>query len=732
MKCPPFPLSPLAAMLGLMVALPVAAQSPAPESAVVPGVVAPKEKAARLPSVITKALREQAASNYTIQNASSATGLDLSLRETPQSISVVTSRQISEQASHTVDETMARLPGVYRQTWGSPSSGYNTFMSRGYSIDNYLIDDANMQSLANTQALNNVDSAIYESVNLVRGATGVISGTGEPGGVIELIRKKPTAERRVSVEAGAGSWKHYRTVVDASGALNESRSLRGRLVAALDDGGEWQRGAKQHRGSFWGVVEHDLTPSTVLTVGLQHDQSRTTGSAMHSFEAYYGDDQGGYHLMPFGARDNAAARWSFRNARRTELSTRLEHELDSGWQFNVRYSYVDGRSEQLYGIAGTYNVRASGAARLAAGHWERAPKEHLLDVSLRGTYPLLGRHHDVKLGFNHNQLDDFDNPQSEREFVSVPNLFAYTGDIAQPAFPERGHGGDKSRMTSIYAVTNLSLTDRWSVLVGSRLVRWDAQSRQIYTNFRLEEQKESSIFTPYLGSVYALNDWLSVYGSYSTIFKPQSAVDVDYRRLDPEEGRQIEAGLKGEWFGGKLNGTATFFDIRKDNLAQSAGRREDGTAYFQAVDGGKTRGWELMLSGEVQPGWVLSAGYAHARSKDASGTRINRERPASMMQLNTSWDIDDRWTVGGGMRWQSEMLDSRIDEKSRGKPALVREALTQKSYGVVDLMASYRFSRQLGLRLNVGNVLGKKYLTAPGSLGFGAPRHAMLTLKYDF
>ncbi len=735
MKLPPFKPSAAATLVGLVLSMPVQIQSQERESSSEESgssstheAIAQKETAARLPGVITKALREQAASNYTIQNASSATGLDLSLRETPQSVSVVTSRQISEQGSTTVDDTLELLPGIYRQTWGSPSAGYNNFISRGYTIDNYLIDDANMQSLANTQALNNVDSAIYESVNLVRGATGMISGTGDPGGAIELIRKKPTAERRLSVEAGVGSWNHYRTVVDASGALNERRSLRGRLVVALDDGGEWQRRAEQHRGSFWGVVEYDLSPSTVLTLGLQHDQSRTTGSAMHSFESYYGDEASGYQLMPFGPRGNAAANWSFRNARRTELSSRLEHELDNGWQFNLRYSYVDGRSEQLYGIAGTNNVRANGAARLAAGHWERAPKEHLLDVSLRGRYPLLGRHHDFKLGFNHNQLDDFDNPQSEREFVAIANLFAYTGDVEQPVFTAMGNGGDKSKMTSIYAVTNLHLTDRWSMLAGARLLRWEAQSRQIYTNFALEEQKDSAILTPYFGTVYALNDWLSVYGSYSTIYKPQSNVDVDYQHLDPEEGRSVEAGLKGEWFGGKLNATATLFDIRKDNMAERAGQRDDGSAYYRAVDGSKTQGWELMLSGELRPGWVVSAGYARTRSKDASGLRINTDQPSNMALLNTSWVVGERWTVGGGVRWQSETIDSLAE----GQSDFVRAALTQKSYAVVDLMANYRFNRQLGVRLNIGNLFDEEYLTAAGSLGYGAPRNAMLSLKYDF
>lgn len=728
----PFTLRPLAAAIGLVLAMPAWAQQNAADND------AAARSTTTLSPIITRALanERESAINYTTPNSTAATGLNLSLRETPQSVSVVTARQIEDQGTTTVDETLALLPGVFHRTWGNRSAGYNSYLSRGYEIDNYLIDGANLFGFDDSQSKNNTDSAIYESINFVRGATGLASGIGDPGGVIEFVRKKPTVDRRASLEVGAGSWRHYRTMLDASGALNDDHSLRGRVVVALDDGGEWQRRAKQHRGTFWGVLEYDLAPATLLTVGLQHDQERSTGSSMHSFNPFYGDLKNGFRPMPFGPRDNASARWAYRNAHRTELSTRLEHELANGWHVNARYSYATGENRQLYGIAGTFGVQSDGSARLVGGYWEHAPKEHILDLSVTGDYAWLGRGQAFKLGLSYNHMDDFDTPQFDREIVPVANIFTYDGTIDQPVFTDRGRGGDKKRMASLYGVTNVYFTDRWSVLLGTRLVNWKSSNRMLYNDFATVEQKESAIFTPYLGTVLKLNGWLSAYGSYSTIFKPQENEDINRHRLDPEEGAAIELGLKGQWMDGKLNAAASVFQTRKDNVASQAGRRDDGTSYYVAVDGAKARGVELMVQGEPRKGWLLTAGYTHVRSKDAEGRYLDADWPVNMFTLSSSHDLTDRFTVGGDLQWQSKMLGAQAYDIPDGATAedarIINEADTQKAYALVNLSARYRFDRHLSVRVNLGNVFDKRYRTSASSLSFGAPRNIMATLRYDF
>ena len=243
-----------------------------------------------------------------------------------------------------------------------------------------------------------------------------------------------------------------------------------------------------------------------MTFGLQHNQSYSTGSAMHGFDTYYGNDAAGYRLTPFGPRDNAAAKWNYIRARRSELFTRLDHELANGWQIDARYSYTFSKREQRYGVAGTFNIQPNGAARLNSGHWEYTPKEHLADISLSGKYPLLGREQTFKIGVNFNHYDDYHNPLSRRVQQPVANIFTYHGEGTIPATPTVGYGGNKNRMASLYGSTGIDLTDRWHILAGASLTHWKSDERNIYTAFKNQSQKENAIFTPYLGVGYDITD----------------------------------------------------------------------------------------------------------------------------------------------------------------------------------------------------------------------------------
>lgn len=508
---------------------------------------------------------EQGASenNYTLPANSTATGLDLSLRQTPQSVSIITARQLDDQQANTLGQALDQTPGIYHRTWGNTNSGYNIYLSRGYTLDNYRIDGASRQGMNGAQAINNSDSAIYESLSLVRGATGLASGTGEPGGVLELTRKRPTREARTSIEAGGGNWSHVRTVLNSSGALNRDGSLRGRGIAAYDHGGDWQHRAKQDRGTLYGILEYDLTPDTTLTLGLQHNQMRARGSVMIGYENYYGDPAHGYRFTPFGPRDNAGTRWSYNKSRSSEIFTRVNHRLNENWQLDAQYSYSFGKREQEYGVVGSVAVQHDGTARLTSGYWEHAPKEHNLDLNISGKYPLWGREHELKIGASYNHYDDYHNPLYARNVTPGGNIFTFQGDIAHVAYPYKGIGGEKSHSASLYASTNLHLTDRWSILAGTRLTHWQANKRDHYNNFKTETQKENAILTPYLGTSYDLSDWLSAYASYSTIYKPQDKEDQNHRRLDPEQGSTYEIGLKGEWLDGKLGANLALYQGRK-------------------------------------------------------------------------------------------------------------------------------------------------------------------------
>ena len=665
--------------------------------------------------------------NYTVADSSAATGLNLSLKDTPQTVTVITARQIDNQNLLDLKDIIKQSPGVHRRTYGNGNTGYNSYVTRGYDIDNFRIDGANRLHLSKSQALNTVDSAIYEAATLVRGSTGLAGGLGEPGGTIEFTRKKPDADKHTSIEAGTGNWQHYRSVIDTTGALNSDASLRGRAIIAHDRGGEWQHRAEQHRTTLYGTLEYDLSPDTTLNAGVQYSDANSKHSAMHSYDTSYGNKESGYRPTGFGPRANSAADWSYRKARHGEIFAHLKHRFANDWTLRANYSYSTGKREQLYGIAGTYGIQPDGSARLVGGYWEFAPKEHAIDIAIDGHYTLFGRTHDLSAGISYNHFDDDNNPQYERKQLPVANIFTFNGNIARPDFEYKGNGGIQSRLATLYGSTRLNLTDQWTLVAGARLANWHSKERNIYTNFAATEQKENAILTPFIGTTYALTGHLSAYASYSTIYKPQSALDIHKKRLDPESGSTLEAGLKGEWQDGRLNASAAIFELRKDNLAVVAGKDSNGDNYYRDEDGTKGRGLEAAIGGEILPGWQISASYAHVKIKDQNGKRLKEDMPAHQIKLFTTHDINDAWTIGANLNWQSAINEYRLSPADN-----VREEYAQKAYATVDLMSAWHPVRNIRIAVHANNIFNKHYKTNGGAHSYGAPRNIMATLRYTF
>lgn len=696
-----------------------------------PLAAAQQSEPATLSPVVISAERSPE-TNYTIPSSISATGLDLSLRETPQSISVTTQKRMEEQQLNSVSEAIAHTPGIYFQKYGNSADGYHYYVSRGYAIDNLNIDglDASGDGSGYGLSLHNTDSAIYESLSVVRGSTGLRNGLGDPGGNIQMQRKRPSAETQISIEAGAGSWGHYRTVLDANGALNEGGSLRGRAVAVYDRGGLWQHRARQDGKTLYGILEYDITPQTMATVGLQMSDIHSKHSATGSFATYYGDEDNGYHLTTFKPRDNNAAAWSYGKRRKNEIFTRLEHNFNDDWKLSAAYSYRFGKSNNLYGMGGTYDIKADGSAQLVTIKEQFHPKEHSFDLHLDGKYPLFNREHEFQIGINHNDYRDGTNAKYDtRADDPIDNIYSYIrdGKIERPENDHLGYGTNKKQTSSLYGATRIHINDDWAVLAGARLTNWKRTGYDFRNDYIPRVRKENGVFTPYLGLTYNFTDNLTAYTSYSAIYKPQDNKDKNDNQLDPEKGATYELGVKGAWFDDRLNASAAVFEVRKDNLAVKDGEHPDGSEYYRAENRTKGRGWELTLSGEPLPDWRLDASYTRTKIEDREGGRLKTDVPLHLIKLYTNYDINEQWSIGGGVNWQSKIYAASEIEDPIGK-----KANTQKAYATVDLSAQYRPSKNLRFALNANNIFDQTYKTIPDGLSFGAPRNIMATVRYDF
>ncbi|MEG0413884.1 MAG: TonB-dependent siderophore receptor [Comamonas sp.] len=662
--------------------------------------------------------------SYTPGAIATATRLVLTPRETPQSVSVVTRQVMDDFGLNAIDDVMRHTPGITVSTYDTERTNY---YSRGFSIVNFQYDGIPMTrnsaySAGNTQT----DMAIYDRVEVLKGATGLLTGSGDPGATINLVRKKPTREFGGHATLSAGSWQNYRGELDISGALNESGSIRARGVATYQDKQSFMDRYERKTGVLYGIVEVDLTPGTLLTVGADRQDNKPTASTWGGIPLL--DSNGSFNAMPRSF--NNGANWShWDQYTRTTFAT-LEHNFDSGWVTKLQLNHqINGYDANLGAAAGGNPNPVTGAGvKMWRGQYIGRTTSDAADVYASGPFSLLGREHELVVGGSLAKRrwknDGYYNDNSGFN-GDVDNYYQWNGNVPAPVWNSTPDYTDDetTHESGIYTTARWNLRDDLKLITGGRFSN--------YKN-KVQEQEEKNVFTPYLGAVYDLNETYSVYASYSGIFKPQSAQNEKGRTLDPLEGKNYELGAKASFFGGRLNASAAVFQIQQDNFAvESGGTTPSGNPAYRAIQGVKTKGWEAEVSGQITPAWQIQAGYSHGVARKGD-ERVSTLTPANQFNLYTSYKLGGAMTgltLGGGARWQDKTWGT-ISVPTGGKTVH-----TVQDYWVLDAMARYQFNKQLSASLNIKNLLDKKYYTIfshYSTYTWGEPRSVNVSMTYKF
>lgn len=688
-----------------------------------------------LPTVQVKGIGKQTTTNYTIPASSAATGIRLTQRETPQSLSVVTEKQMDDQGLDTLQDVLKQTPGVFHSKMGNNVSGHSEFISRSQAIDSISVDGAPKflyDGKAIRRGTNNLDSALYEQVVVVRGASGLSNGgMGEPGGTVALERKKPTAKPAVSVEAGVGSWKHYRFVLDANHPLNADNTLRGRAILVSDHGGDYLPNTSRHNHTFYGILSYDLTPQTHWRLGTEIHRFRNTGSSPFSYLTVAGDPENNQPFKPFAAspRSNSSAKWAYGKENSAEIFTSINHEFENGWALNGNYSHTYGKSDAVSGIAGPFIIYPDYSAKFVAERDQAKYADQDFSLSLDGDYPLWGRKHEFNAGISYQYNKETPSYYEENEDGVVPDLRLFDGNFTKPAIPYLRDGFAHMKNLSVYGSTRFKLTDRLALIGGGRFVDWQYRYSSNRNDFA-DSRHKNKVFIPYLGASYDLNDNLTAYTSYTTIFRPQVRyLTKDGTALEPQRGKTYELGLKASWFEGRLNASASAFMNKRDHLGVVAGKFKNGKKYYRAADNTTTKGVELSVGGRLSDKWLLNASYAYSKLKNDSGNVVNPSYPAHLFKLFTAYDVTDRLNLGANVNWQSGT--NAYDEY---QPLTVagKEALTQRPYATLDLTAHYKIGKSTRIGLDFENVFNKRYRPMPDIHVYGMPRSLTATLKHTF
>lgn len=648
--------------------------------------------------------------SYATFSTSSSTRLNLTPQETPQAISVMTRQRLDDQHLTTVADALDAAPGIVVQHTTFGQDGPAVY-ARGSYLQNYQIDGVPTSStmspfLENTSA--------YDRIELVRGATGIMNGLGTPAATVNLIRKRPTAQARKAVTVEAGSQDRLGAGADLSGALNDSGSVRARLVADTSRRNAWVDRFRQDNRSFYGIAEIDAGDRTLVTAGFSHLSSDTQSPIMGR-PIFFGNGQ----RIPLGLADNSTPDWNYYNHRSTGVFASVEHYFDAGWVGKIEYGHTRYRYDAVVNsILGDIDAATGNGAQISPAHWESRLTQDTVDAYVSGQYSAFGRRHELIAGASLMQLRSAgpDYWVSD-DFVSSANIYQWAGSTAAPTFTDEGQVTSKERLKSLYASTRLSLGEATSLLLGTRLTHWTAERGNA-------AQRSEQVFVPYFGLVHALNDTWSLYGSYTKIFQPQTARTVRYSGqsvVDPEEGVGYEIGAKASFLEGRLNASANLYQSKVNNLAVW-----NPSAYrYEILGMTQTRGVEVEVNGDLSKGWRVSAGYATASTVDQNSERTLGYLPRRTAKLFTTKRLAGSWsrlTVGGGVSWQSAISGGGAFNHVQGSTAQV------------NLMARYEVDQRLSLSLNLTNALDKRYYSSVMSNygTYGAPRQFVVSAKYAF
>ena len=709
--------------------------------------------AATLPSVTVTGTatadgQTEGTESYTTASMSTATRLNLSMRETPQSVTVITRQRIQDQGLATVNDVVQTATGLTFRRFGPERA---SFYARGMYVDNIMYDGlpVGLDSSNLSQDLLATDMAIYDRVEIVRGAAGLVQGAGNPSAAINLVRKRPTDVPQVSLSASAGSWDRYRAELDASGPLSKDGSLRGRAVIATQDYGSYKRGESSDGQTFYGILEKDLGAATTLTLSALHQENRLHGNGFTGLPvARDGGDLG----LPRST--SYANDWEHWNKTTNSAFAGLDHRFDNGWRMHVSAYYAHADLD-MQGHYLNYNINTGKYGQLGARN-SHEEKQSSVDLYANGPFDVLGRTHELVLGASYRNIDFDGNSRQGLVLNSDLDLYDFDpGAVADPHIPLRDWMDARISQQSVYATTRLNLADRLKLILGGRLDWFNYRDTvNTYPNFTSNtpsvtannRYRVNNQLTKYAGIVYDLHDSHSLYASYTDIFKPQNYLDANNELLDPVVGQNYEIGIKGEYFDGALNASAAVFRMDQKNRAFRSTDQTQCASYpavtcYSAAGEVRSQGVEFELQGAITPNWQVSAGYTVAIAryrKDANpanvGALFDTDTPRHLFKLSTMYRMSGAlqgWRIGGSIYRQDAIYN-------KGTTSGVPFRISQGAYTVTDLVLGWQATPKLDLQLNVNNVFDKKYYNAlSGAVNFpsnvyGEPRNAMLTARYQF
>lgn len=659
------------------------------------------------------------------RKSSGATGLDLDAFDTPQSLSIINAETIETFGLSDINALLSMTPGVNVDAAETDRTYYN---ARGFDITSMHVDGIGLPF--GTLVVGDLDTFLYDKVEVIKGSNGLITGIGNPSGTVNYVRKRPTNELAGSTKFTVGDFGHRRAEVDVSTPLTESGSWAVRAVGAYTDGDSWLDHYANERvvGSI--IVDGQLTSDVTLTAGYTRQDNNSDGVLWGALPVIYNDGtQADYPVATSTTMD-----WTYWNTQSEETFVELGWQIGANWRLTAsgRHTDYEESSELFYIYSNTGLDKTTGLGLLSyPGKYDDTRESQVFDVNLQGSFEAWGQEHAVYVGASSARSDlESMAYNALTGFQPMPAFPGWTGkEVARPTFSAPYLAAHQDiDLNRIYGSTRLAITENVKVILGFSAVDYTNKGDSYGVSTNSDEDGSS----PYVGVTWELVKGLNAYASYSDIYQPQYVLGEDIQALGSAEGRSYEIGLKKTFDASLLS--LALFRTEQSNLQEfkeyGDGDGVDDTDYsddfnyaiYRGVDV-ESEGVEIEYNGALTDTLTLQAGATHLTLKDQHGEDARAFIPRNTVKMLLSWQPLERLTAGASLRWQDEIYFN----SGYGK-------IKQDGYAVVGLYGAYELLDDLTLSLNVDNLTDEKYFSSVKyeQAWYASPRAYSLSARWQF
>ncbi|WNF56688.1 TonB-dependent receptor [Pseudomonas sp. SG20052] len=653
------------------------------------------------------------------------------LQDIPQTVNVIPAQVIRDQAPRNLDDALANVSGI---TQGNTlASTQDSVMTRGFGDNRNGSIMRDGMPIVQGRGMN----ATVDRVEVLKGPASLLYGIQDPGGVVNMVSKKPELEQYNALTLRGSTYGDGKNGsgggLDSTGALGDS-GFAYRMVLDHEDEDYW-RNFGTHRDTLVAPSLAWFGESTTLLFSYEHREFLTP------FDRGTVIDPRTNHPLDISRNERLDEPFNNMEGRSDLYHFEADHELNDNWNAHFGYSWNRETYDASQVRVTAIDTRRGTLTRSMDGTQNAISTDRFTTASLEGKVNVLGMQHDLVFGIDDEYRkiyrEDLIRQKSLNTFSYVNPVYGreVAGTTVSPADSAQT---DELRSDSIFLQDSIHLTDQWIFVAGARFQEYDQYAGK-GVPFQANTDSNGQKWVPRAGLVYRFTDELSFYGSYTESFKPNSTIaplsgssTVLDGSIAPEEAKSWEIGAKLD-MPGRVTGNVALFDIKKRNVLVA--NSEGPVTIYSAAGEVRSRGLEVDLSGQLSDRWSLIGSYAYTDAEVTEDPTYKGKKLQNVAKnsgsLSAVYDFGtivggDQLRVGAGARYVGERAGNAVND------------FDLPSYTVADAFATYDTKvegQKVKFQLNVKNLFDRTYYTSAASRFFvsmGDSRQISLSSTLEF